>query len=398
MTKRILLGMLVLLCAFALVTPAHAITVGGVDYVFLAKYGILMEQSDDCPHILVPPGVPPAGKLCMNIQGAVGVSDVANPADGNDGRLRIGANNDIRGLVKAHSIVFATGSSSDKCEFDVSLGVAPVPPVCIAQPNTVPAVLPIVAAWPPGPLGAVPFNNCVNAGLSVTVPSAPPQGLAPGCYKDIRINAGGILNLSPGNYIFKTLRLLAGATLNGNGAAVNVQSLTITEAGAKLNDVTISTPGTVNGLQSVTEFISIGSGSTLTNVVLYAPTSAIHVHGGTNGTNVEVIANFITIEPVIIVNQVVSPECGCFEDVTHVANSATVHLGNGQNLLQATGFFLSADCNIAGAVTVNPTPGPKCTSNTDCDLLVSGKPAGNYHVIVQWNTGSYCNDTVVTLP
>lgn len=394
MTKRILLGMLVLLCAFALVTPAHAITVGGVDWVLLAKRGILMEQSDDCHHPFDP--VLDAGKLCMNIVGNVGVSDVGNPADSTDGRLQIGAKNDIVGLAEAHNIIFATGSETDQCKFDISSGIAPAIACHVVGPN--PPALPIVAAWPPGPLGAVPFDNCVNAAASVTVPSAPPGALAPGCYKDIRINAGGVLNLSAGAYTFKTLRLIAGATLNGNGAAVNVQSLTITEAGAKINDVTISTPGTANGLQSVTEFISIGSGSTLTNVILYAPTSAIHLHGGTNGTNVEAVANFITVEPVILENIPVGAECGCFEDVTHVANSATVHIANGQNLLQATGFFLSATCNVAGAVSVSPTPGPTCTSNTACDLSVSGKPAGTYHVIVQWNTGTYCNDTLVTLP
>jgi hypothetical protein len=60
MTKRILLGTLVLLCALALVTPASAVTVNGTDWVLLAKTGILMEQSDDCPHILDPANLPPA--------------------------------------------------------------------------------------------------------------------------------------------------------------------------------------------------------------------------------------------------------------------------------------------------------------------------------------------------
>jgi len=389
MRNRFLLGSLVLLCALAMVTPASAVVVNGTDWVLLAKTGILMEPSDDCPHI-IDPANPPAGKICMNITGNVGVSDVGavNTAIG---RLLIGAKNDIVGLARAHNIVFGTLSETDTCNFDITSGVAPNPPVCHAKSS--PALLPIVAAWPPGPLGAVPIETCVNTAANVTVGIGATQALAPGCYKDVRINAGGTLNLSPGLYNFKSLRLIAGATLNGGGVTqttVNVQSLTISEAGANWNDVFIKTPGTVG--QSVSEFIKIGNGNHLKNVVLYAPTSAIHLHLGTTGQNIEAVANFITVQPVILFPGGVTPECGCFEDVAKVGTN--VFLTGGLNLDVVDKFFISADCNVAGAIEVTAT----ALSATTATLDVAGKPAGTYHVIAQWNTGTYCNNTTITLP
>jgi hypothetical protein len=42
--------------------------------------------------------------------------------------------------------------------------------VCDTIVTPAPAgTFPIVAAWPPGPLGAVPVDNCVNAAADVTV-------------------------------------------------------------------------------------------------------------------------------------------------------------------------------------------------------------------------------------
>ena len=202
------------------------------------------------------------------------------------------------GLAKAHNIVFGTLSETDTCEFDISSGVAPNPPVCHTKSS--PASLPIiVAAWPPGPLGAVPVDPCVATAANVTVAAGATLSLSPGCYRDIRVNAGGTLNLSAGSYVFRTLVLLAGATLNGNGATANVQSSTTTEAGVSLNDVTINTPGTTTG-QSETEFINIGRSSLLQNVILYAPTSAITLQSGTTVLNSKVVANFIVVEPIIV--------------------------------------------------------------------------------------------------
>jgi hypothetical protein len=328
MSKRILLGMLVIFCALAMVTPASAVTVNGVDYVFLAKFGILMEQSNDCPHDLGDPPAPPAGKVCMNIVGNVGVSDVANPANQNQGRLQISSNNDIVGSATANRILFGTGSQTDDCKFNVGVPAPTTGPngQCINSVVTPLAAgtLPLVAAWPPGPLGAVPINACVNAvgAQSIAVAAGATQALAPGCYKSVLVNAGGTLNLSAGDYIFKGLIMKAGSTLKGAGAAqtvVNAQGSAggvggtgaTTESGARIEGVTLETPGSAG--QSVTEFIRIGTGSHVKDSILYAPTAAIHYHLGSTGENIEVVANFITIEPVIITNPPTPPEevCKC---------------------------------------------------------------------------------------
>src|SRR5262249_15557103 len=216
--------------------------------------------------------------------------------------------------------------------------------------------------------------------------------------KTVSIGAGGTLNLSAGDYVFKTLTLKSGATLNGNGAVVNVQGLTSTEAGSALNDVKIETPGTAG--QTVTEFIIIGGGTQLTTVVLYAPTAAIHLHLGTTGTNVEAVANFITVEPVILKNAPVE-KCGCFAGVTDGNNS--VSIDNGQSLLAVQAFFLSnscdvTPCNAPGCVQV-PAANVNVIDNATATLNTTGLPAGTYnHVVGQWSSGTFCNNTSVTVP
>ena len=401
MQKRIVLGFLVLFCALAMVTPANAVVVNGVDYTFLAKFGILMEQSDDCPHDLGIPPTPPPGKVCMNIVGNVGVSDVPNPANLNQGRLQIGAKNDIVGTAIANRILFGTGSQTDTCEFNTSV---PAPSVgangqCINPPVTpLPAgTLPLVAAWPPGPLGAVPTDACVNAAgaQNVTVAAGAVLALAPGCYKAVVVNSGGTLNLSAGSYIFKSLVLKAGSTMNGAGTTqtvVNVQGSAggiggagaVTEAGVKINNLTLETPGTA--AQSVSEFIAIGNGSVLTNTILYAPTSAIHVHTGTNATNIEVVANFITIEPVIV-NNVPPVLCACFDDFTqNDGTSVTITTGHG---FQSPGvkFFISLSCDPAAGVQVPAN----ITSDTDATLNITGLTTAGRHVIVTSTAGTFCS-------
>ena len=218
MLKRIALGTLLILCALALVTPASAVNVNGVEYVILAKSQVLMENSADCEPL-------PANTLgCLIITGNVAVSDP-------NGILHIGSNNIINGTATANHIFFGTNSHITECRFNTSSGVDPAS-VCDNIVNPLPAgVLPIVAAWPPGPLGAVPVDPCVNAAPNVLVPAGATQALAPGCYRDVRINAGGTLNLGPGNYVFKSFRMIASATLNGQSSAatsVNVQGQTIT--------------------------------------------------------------------------------------------------------------------------------------------------------------------------
>jgi hypothetical protein len=326
------------------------------------------------------------------------VSDPNNPADQNDGRLQIGSNNDIVGTAIADNIIFGSNSETDTCKFNEATGAVVPGTVCHTVVTPLPAgTFPLVAAWPPGPLGAVPVNNCVNAALSITVGNGGAASPVPGCYKDVFVGLGGTLNLSAGSYVFKSLTLKAGAILNGNNATVNVQGHTNTEA-ATINDVTIQTPGTV--AQTVTEFIIIGNGSTLSNVVLYAPTSAIHLHLGTTGTNVEAVANFVTVEPVILKNTPVN-DCGCFSGVTDKVNS--IAIDGGSNLTAVQDFFLSNSCDVTpctapGCVKV-PAAQVTVVDDKTATIDTTGLPAGNYgHVVGQWNTGVYCNNTPVTVP
>jgi hypothetical protein len=376
MLKRIALGTLLALCALALVTPAGAVTVNGVDFIILGKSNILMENSADCEPL-------PINTLgCMILNGNVGVSDP-------NGTLHIGANNVINGTATANHIFFGTNSHITKCVFNVSSGVNPAT-VCDTVVTPVPAgTLPIVAAWPPGPLGAVPVDNCVNAAADVTVNGTQP--LAPGCYKNVRLNANSTLNLSGGAYVFKTLRMLAGSTLHGNGATVNVQGQTITESGVTIDNIVLESPGTVGF--SVTEFFLIGNGSTLTNVVFYAPTAGIHLHTGFVANGIEAVANFITVEPGFI-GGVVEKVCGCFDGVDQVGLS--VSISKGQHLDQATGFFVGTTCGPAGLISV-PASGVTPTTAT-LDLSGAGVPPGSYHVIAKFDSGSYCSDDLVVKP
>lgn len=379
MRNRIALGILVALCALALVTPANAVNVNGVEFVLLAKSQILMENSKDCEPL-------PANTLgCLIIDGNVAVSDP-------NGLLRIGSFNIINGTATANHIVFGTGSHITTCVFNISSGV-PAASVCDNIVTPIPAgVLPIVAAWPPGPLGAVPVDNCVNAALNVTVPAGLTQTLAPGCYKDVRINAGGTLDLTPaGNYVFKSLRLIGGSTLNGEGStatSVNVQSLTITENGVKINGVTIKTPGTVGF--SVTEFIKIFNQATLTDVVLYAPTSGIHLHTGLQASGLEAVANFLTIEPIIVVGPPPNPVCPCVETVDKVGTN--LFLAGGHKLDAAGNrFFLSVDCDPAGDPEVFRT----ASTDTTATLALAGNPTTGRRVIITNTAGSFCSSVIL---
>lgn len=378
MFKRIALGTLLVLCALAFVTPASAVNVNGVEYVLLAKSQILMENSKDCEP------VPPDTLGCFIINGNVAVNDL-------DGIMKIGANNIINGTATANHIVFGTNSHITTCVFNTSSGV-PAASVCDNIVSPIPAgVLPI-AAWPPGPLGAVPVDNCVNAAANVTVAAGATQALAPGCYRDVRINAGGTLNLTPaGAYVFRTLRLIAGSTLNGEGStatSVNVQSLTITESGVKINGVTIKSPGTVGF--SVTEFIKIFNNSVLTDVILYAPTSGIHLHTGMSATGLEAVANFITVEPIIVEGVIESAVCPCVETVDLLGTN--LFLGGGHKLDDPNNrFFLSADCDPAGKPEVFRT----ASSDTTATLDVTGQVTTGKRVIITNTAGSFCSSVIL---
>ena len=394
MRNRIALGILVALCALAFVTPAGAATVNGVDYLLLAKNQILMENSDKCSN--PPPN--PTTLHCMYLQGNVGVSDT-------NGRIRIGANNIIsnaagNATVTAHEIVFGSFSKVDICRFDISSGADPAT-VCGTIVSPLPAgTLPLFAGWTPtsGPLGPVPVEPCTNTATSFTVAAGqtaslpfPGPNATPGCYKVVTVSAGATLNLSAGNYKIQLLKVLAGATINGagvNATTVNVQSPMVTEAGVKLNDATFESPGTP-AFFSVKEFLSIGNFSTVTNVVFYVPSAAIHLHLGTVGNNFETIANFITVEPIVVETGTLVV-CACFEGMQLSGNN--VLLSGGHKLNDpGNKFFLSPTCDPAAGVQVNATASTDSTATLD----VTGKSPAGKHVIVQSSAGTFCSATTL---
>lgn len=364
--KRIALGMLVALCALALVTPAHAIVAKGVDYTFLAKRTILMEQ----------------GPTVIN--GNIGVSDP-------DGRLQIGSHNTIKGTTTANNTIFGSFSLTSLCQYNVKSGAAPSAtfPICLATVTPLPAgLLPLVPNWPPGPLGAVPVDNCVNTAQNVTIATSGP--LAPGCYRDVRVNAGVIVTLSAGTYTMRNFRMINGSKLLGAGQTINVQSLPITEPNVTIENVTIITPATAGDVHFFND-------NRLTNVTIYAPNTTVHLHTGTIGKNIQVIGEDIIIEPILV--EKVEEGCGCFEDVDRVGG--TVKITQGDNLTAVQNYFLAKTCDITGcssATCFQVTPLPPNNSDTEVTLNIANVTSGTYRVIGQWKNGTFCSAETVIVP
>ena len=371
MSQRIvLLATLVLFGALALTTSASAITVNGTDYVLLAKSHLHMENS--------------LGGS-MQITGNVGVSDDSSAA-----HMHIGSHNTIAGTAIAHTMVFGSFSLTDVCRFDERSGDVPNPPTKLCKSVETPlppGTLPLVAPWPP--LGPVPIEPCVNAGDNITVPAGGTMTLDPGCYRDVRINKAGTLNLKPGNYIFRNLRLIYLSTLNGKTALVNVQGLTITEQSTVINEVSIHTPAAVG------EEIQILHYSRLNDVQLYAPNATVHLHVGIVGVNVEVIADVIDVEPVTLTGG----NCGCFENLAKAGN--TIQVTRGEHLDLAQTFFLGTTCDVSvcpngtTCFAVPVLPGGTATSVT---LDTQDVSPGAYHVIGKWASGIFCSADKIPVP
>jgi hypothetical protein len=391
--KRIQLSTLVLLCVLALVTPAGAVTVNGVDYVILGKSYVHMENSADCDPL------PADLSKCTIIDGNVGVSDAT-------GVLQIGSNNIIKQTAIANRILFGSFSQIGHCVYNTSV---PNPFAgCGTTVTPVPAGgLPIVNPWPlgQGPLpAAVPVDKCVFASPPITVPAGGTASPAPGCYGAVFVGTGGTLNLSSGNYVFKSLLLKAGSTLNGSSAIVNVQGETGSEAGTHISDVTIESPGCPDLTSctpaqpkafSVKEFIKIFNGADLKNVNLYAPSDGIHLHSGLHAKNLEAVANFIDVETITTGGSSNEP-CACFGGpVAAFLDPATNHLNliEGHNLNDNQNkFFLSPTCDPAGAGSVDIT-GKLIPPATDdkASFNLTGVTTTGKHVIVVSQSGSFCS-------
>jgi hypothetical protein len=378
--RKILFGLLGFFGALAMISPASAANIAGVDYVLFARTEIQFEQSKDC--------IPLPGDLlgCMIITGNVATNEP-------NGRIRLGSHNIINGIMTTHNAVLASNASVTECRYVVTSGASPA--VVCGTATVIPAATFPIVAWPVngGPLGAVAITaGCnVNTAADVTVAIGATVNLPPGCYRNVRVNAGGTLNLAAGVYDMRTLRMIAGSTLNGAGqpaTTVTVLVQAVSEGGVAFNSLRLQAVNTATF--TVSEAISLGNGNTLDNVLLYSPTNAIHLRTGSTATSFEAVANWLTIEPTVISSE--SFICGCFDTVTK--QGSNILLSGGQNLDKAQSFVLSADCNVAGGTTVPATAvGP-----TTATLDASGVGAGTYKVIAVFDSGSYCNNTLVTLP
>jgi len=344
--------------ALAFATPAGAITINGVDYVFLGNKRIGMES----------------GPTVVN--GAVGVNDPA-------GILDIGSGVRIIGLARAHKISAGQGALIDSCEFDIKSGLG----VCTTSSSP---FTPIVL-WPPPALGTPVVDPCVDAAPAVNVPNGTTLALGPGCYGVVTVGINSVLNLSAGQYQVLDLLLSSGATIDGNGpnsTIVTSKKVVTFQANNLISDIRVQTP-----IASASEVIQIGGGSQVNNAIMYAPFGKIHVHSGSFGTGTEVIANTMQIEPVQF--DLLLPECGCLTEVKKI-NATTVHV-KGVNLTAITDYVLSTDCDVdPGDKTMTKAAGG---NSTDQDLTVPvGTTCTNCHVIGTSTGGSFCSADLVTLP
>jgi hypothetical protein len=102
---------------------------------------------------------------------------------------------------------------------------------------------------------------------------------------------------------------------------------------------------------------------------------------------------------VIATYHTATTNCGCFEDVDKT-DATHVEINNGQRLDEATAFFLSRTCDLTGCpngTTCFMVPASGVSAST-ATLDTSGVAAGTYHVVGVWNTGSFCNNDLITLP
>ncbi len=329
MKKYALPAMLWLILAIALPVPADATSIGGTEYALFANLSIRMENGP------------------VNITGNIAVNDP-------DGFIQFGSHNTVNGTATAHRITFASFTAVTTCEFDISTGSSAG---CGSIDTPVSQPLPIVA-WPP--LGLVNVLPCVNTAPDLTVPPGGSASPDPGCYGAVRVRDNGTLNLSAGIYNFKNLRLEQGATLKGAGVdptTVNAKGLVTTEAGVTIQDVTIKTQGSIGSV------ITIGVGSTVTNVLFYAPNGTIHLHNAGAYTGFEGVGKSIVVQPVTIASPPTPQTCIA---VTKACTDATAPGG----AIQFTGTVSNCGAEPLNNVTVvddNGTPG-----NTGDDKTVLG--------------------------
>jgi hypothetical protein len=372
MHSRILVVVLSVVSTLALAAPAGAITVnvpclGNVEFVLLAERQIAME------------GGP------VDITGNIGVNQPKSVTGLNES-IHVGQANQIKGTAIGDRVFTGNAASHiDEVEANVLTGAGDVPvqnvPTCVAFP-----FVPNLAALTG--VAALDFT-CLPGLGNVNVPAGSVT-LAPGCYNEVTVAAGATLNLSPaGNYTFRKVETGIGSTLDSPGGTSNlaVQQSFKSGAGSVVSGVVIRTPFGTNLA------VSIGNNSTF-NATAFAPNGIVHIHFGSTFSG-EIVGRKIIVEPT---SNFQENFCGCFEKVAK--NNGTTTLSGGFQLDKATAFFLKANCDPTGC------PGGGCVEATaqaggsaqSVVLNTGGLPAGTYHVIAQFTTGTYCSADTITLP
>jgi hypothetical protein len=84
--------------------------------------------------------------------------------------------------------------------------------------KTTPLALPLTIDVPALPPGIT--SPCTGGAANVTVPNNQTRSLAPGCYKNLIVNANGILELTGGDYVFSRVVVEADAQVIAESASV----------------------------------------------------------------------------------------------------------------------------------------------------------------------------------
>ena len=304
--SRKLIGILFsLVCSFLFAVPASAANLpqcaifpDETHFALIAQDNVIFEpqQLQDPPRI---------------IQGNVLVTSL-HPAGGtfnNTGKgfVKVGANTNVQGAVIADVIILPDGGAKiDTCIANTVMGsaVALGKGSCLNLPTptpTAPGSFDTYAAAHQScvepPLGTATFSSLcgttpvlascadtagalvVAKGETLTLPPAPPP-FAPNttCFGVLTLDDGAVLNLGPGTWTFRSVKMKAGSKLIGpaGGATVNVNGKFETDPGVAITNIDLNIAAS-----SSAELATIQKNSTLTNVTINAPFAKCHLWTGT---------------------------------------------------------------------------------------------------------------------
>jgi hypothetical protein len=377
MRSKILIAILSLVCTLGFGLPANAITVdtgaaclGIVDFVLLAERTIQME------------GGP------VVITGNIGVNQPKSVTGLNES-IHVGQFNQINGTALGDRVFSGNAASHiDVVEANLLTGAGDVTTVNVPTTCTFPFIADLGVTT--GVTG-LDFSclTGVNNG-AVTIADNDTSGpLAPGCYTDLNLGDNATLTLAAGAFTFKTVTTGIGSTLQSAGTSnLAVKGLFRSGSGSTVSGLLIRVAATTGEVQ-------IGNNS-IFDATIFAPFTNVHIRGGAIYSG-EVVGKKIIVEPS---RNITPPQvgCGCFETVTKGAGGVTTTLSGGINLLKATGFFLKADCNVAGGIPVTAVVPPPAATDQTVVLNTNGIVGGPFHVIAQFDSGTYCSGDTITLP